>query len=286
MENLISSPSITFEYNKKSNLYSCSIVRISTKYNEVAGSGFLAYYQENGSSEEGLYAVCTAFHVLNTNDIENISKFVISFQGNIKLGSVNISKNFVKFIWSDSQIDAIAIVLNTYVAAHWMRLGARFLEISIPFVGMSVGIPEISYYSDFQIRGIKTGTIVGLAETSILYHNCITSSGSSGSPLINLEGCAVGLHIGIGGRGIMNEKKAIILESLLISWISAKSESQLILLHSFTDDEIDDESNNLQFYKNEETKKIKSGINPLDPIHPIEPIEPIYRENNIHALIK
>lgn len=128
---------------------------------------------------------------------------------------------------------------------------------------MSIGIPQISFNSDFQIRGIKTGAIVRLKGTSILFHNCDTSPGSSGSPLINREGCVVGIHIGNGGRGIVNEKQAIILESFFISRISTQSESQLRLIQPpFT--LINDESNNLQSYKNDKTMKIETGIHPIN----------------------
>ena len=180
-----------------------SICIIETEKN--IGTGFLCLI-EGSDKNLSIPALFTCQHVLNkTNFRTEIKLIFYDKEKTIKLDESRI-------IFSDEIMDITCIKLkkNEYDINDYLRIDEHiYNEDEINRLFKNKKIYTISFPKGNQ--SITEGEFLNLEDNNCFYHNCFTSQGSSGAPILNSDNMKViGIHTGaFGGFISSHEKKKV-----------------------------------------------------------------------------
>ena len=145
------------------------------------------------SAEDDIYTFVTNNHVIGDLSDDNVKRYLLEFKSVPGMKPFQLGRESTGFKWTDKDIDATIIEIKLSSDARFLNLGTRFLEVGnvIPGTpGAVIGHPEGGQPS------FDHGIISQIINEYQVLHRSSTKPGNSGSPLVSLEGQAVGIHCG------------------------------------------------------------------------------------------
>ena len=202
-----------------------SICLIEDEEEQKKGTGFLCQIPFLNNEFHQQQFLITCYHVLNENKIKEGQEIRLTFKNNdIKI--IKIDKERNKFTFKDLDVTIIEIKEEDDLSYF------DFLEIDekIKEENLKINYLEKNIYITHFPLGIfaqcNFGQIKKIKNNYLIYHNCHTEGGSSGSPILNLENNKVlGIHRGCDINQNLNV--GLIFKGLLIKLGIIKAEDKI-----------------------------------------------------------
>ena len=199
-------PVLLEAFNKVSDIAKKAVCKIIISNNESNGSGFLAWFSMSNSIKKVMCGIFTNKHVIKNPQDVHKENIIFLFEGNDELEAIHLTKEMIGFTWSsedrlnkDEELDVSFIEISIEQVLKWQSKGARFLEIDKFQVGERIIVVQ---HPEGKKMAIDNGQINGV-EGNVFMHSAGTYGGSSGSPILNLQGSVAGLH---RGHKVLSEK--------------------------------------------------------------------------------
>ena len=170
----------------------CKII----KNDVVAGTGFLCAIPGEYKTRKTLI---TAYHVLGEEDLKIGNEIKISFKDNAKLKIIKIDDKRRIYASRDYDTTMIEIIDDDNLKSK------NFLEIEEKLLGDNINFNKeysnktiyILHYPNGLFSSFSNNIIERVEPDNTIRHYCATDSGSSGSPILNLDTLKViGIHQG------------------------------------------------------------------------------------------
>jgi len=156
------------------------------------GSGFLAWLPVASAQKQVMCGIFTNNHVLPRPEICAQENIIFRFEGLEDIDAINLKPEFMGFTWTNKDIDASFIEISIEKALNWIGKGASFLNVE-PFRKDEQII--VAQHPKGGKMSVDYGKIFK-EETDSFLHSAATDVGSSGSPILSLNGSVVGIHKG------------------------------------------------------------------------------------------
>ena len=180
--NNIDSYSETTNYWKAAT-FAMGILRATPlNFESSSTQGAIALYE----IEKEKCVLITNHHLLPRTDIEFICGSYINFEG---LGRLILHPADIESITTNVELDATVIQLSNDMVFHLTQRGAKFLKIDDARIGEEVVIVK----SPYGFFAIDNGIIHEIKDCT-LYYTTKEGFGSSGSPILQKNFQAIGLH--------------------------------------------------------------------------------------------
>lgn len=199
-----------------------SVCKITTSEGNI-GTG--ALYQVSGAlySNTNRFLILTCNHVLPIISNSELTHVNLQFKDIQEMASINLDKQQVLFAWTTKILDATVIEISVEMARMFLSKGAQFLKVGTLHESLpNIKIVMLQYPSGKY--SIAHGDIENI-EGSNVFYRIGTAPGSSGSPLLSLDGKALAMHNagpnnpGITGDNPNAERKAIVLSSVIDAYL-------------------------------------------------------------------
>lgn len=141
---------------------------------------------------ERLHLFITCNHVLPTNSAADISQVILELTGLDTIPPIKLNENGIFRCWTNAAplIDATIVELSDELVAQLKSFCVEFLEVDLP-KGPRERVAILQFPNGKQ--AFADGDIEEVDKCELLYR-IGTACGSSGSPLMNLDNRAVGVH--------------------------------------------------------------------------------------------
>ena len=144
--------------------------------------GAIALYE----IEKDKCVLITNHHLLPRTELDFICGSYINFEG---LGRLNLHPADIESVTTNVELDATVIQLSNDMVAHLTQRGAKFLKID----GAQIGEEVVIVKSPYGFFSIDKGVIHEIKDSTI-YYTTNEGFGSSGSPILQKNFHAIGLH--------------------------------------------------------------------------------------------
>ena len=186
--------------------------------NDDLGSGAFYKVIDNRGGER--FLVMTCHHVLPTTSTLRISQVQFKFYDIPQMKCITLDKTQVKNVWTEDILDATVIELYPEIASLYKSYGAEFLQIGE--VKPNVDVVILQY--PWGIFSIADGDIEEVNRNGTrLFYRIGTESGSSGSPLLDLDCVALGMHntgqTGVSSREPNAFRVATALSAIVLAYL-------------------------------------------------------------------
>ena len=169
-----------------------AVCRINFRSN--TDSGFLCVSKRGFTGEEDTYLLVTNNRVISDISMRSLKTYFFEFLSVPNLKQFQFAEENIEAAWRDQKVDATVIEIKKEMAARMMQQGARFLEIGAPVVGTNAAVVG---FQEGILKSINYGEIRAFMNgCKILYRSSMKPL-HCGSPLVTMEGIAVGIHKGI-----------------------------------------------------------------------------------------
>ena len=187
-------PFLVTDFDKAKNSAQRAVCRVKRGGNAEA-TAFLCHFDIPGQNAR-LYGIATCHHVLNGDDIrdENLSQFTLEFEGSPNKFSTQLSPQLLGPVrLTDADLDGTFLQLKIDIATRWANEHQlQFLPAGQPHLKDQVLV--LQHPGGGQLAIHQRVIEVVTSDGRLVYHSASTQPGSSGSPLVNLNGLVVGVH--------------------------------------------------------------------------------------------
>lgn len=162
------------------------VINSASRWN-VQGTG--AFYEavDQRSRKRALFMTCN--HVLFSTSRNEILKVTFESESIQQLKQFKFEKEHILRCWTDSDLDATVIELTSKGEQYFRQNQVEFIKIGVPELKARIAIFQFPK-GEFKFAN---GRIMHIQDSKIMYR-IATAGGSSGSPLLNLNCEAVGIH--------------------------------------------------------------------------------------------
>ena len=166
----------------------CKIV-----YRSGTASGFLCVYKRGFTLKDDMYVLVTNNHVISDISLRSLKSYIFEFQSVSSMRGFQLTKEILISPWTDGNLDATVIGIKQGMAGRMMNQGARFIEMGTAIVG---NVAAVIGHPEGDETSIDYGKIEQINNEYQILHRSSTKPGSSGSPLVTMEGKVIGIHKG------------------------------------------------------------------------------------------
>ena len=164
------------------------VVNSGSRWN-VQGTGAFYEARDEQSRKHVLFMSCQ--HILFTTSRNEILKVTFESEAIPTLNRFHFEKEHILYstVWSNHDLDATVIELTPKGEQYFRRNQVEFIKIGYP---ENDGRIAIFQYPEGKFK-FANGKIIQIHDSKIMYR-VATACGSSGSPLLNWNCEAVGMH--------------------------------------------------------------------------------------------
>ena len=131
----------------------------------------------------------TCNHVLSTSSRNEITNVIFESEANLSLNRFQLKKEQIFRCWTNFILDVTIIELTATGEQFLREIGGKFIQIGQPKLDDRIALFQFPK-GEFKFAN---GTILEMKNSKIMYR-IATGRGSSGSPILNWNCEAVGIH--------------------------------------------------------------------------------------------